>query len=56
MRRTFAIDVLACSHCGGRLQLRAAVINPNGMRDPRKSRASNYTARVAPSARFALVR
>ena len=25
MRRTFAIDVLRCTHCGGRLRLRAAI-------------------------------
>jgi hypothetical protein len=32
MRRTFAIDVLACQHCGGRLKLLAAVMSPKAVR------------------------
>ena len=32
MRRTFDIDVLACQHCGGRLKLLAAVMNPKAVR------------------------
>jgi Putative transposase len=32
MRRTFAVDVLACQHCGGRLKLLAAVMNPKAVR------------------------
>jgi len=32
MRRTFAIDVLACQYCGGRLKLLAAVMNPKAVR------------------------
>jgi hypothetical protein len=33
MRRTFAIDVLACQDCGGRLKLLAAVISPKAVRE-----------------------
>jgi len=32
MQRTFAIDVLQCPNCGGRLKLLAAVLNPPAIR------------------------
>jgi uncharacterized protein YbaR (Trm112 family) len=50
MRRAFAIDVLACPHCGGRLRVMATVEDPLAVRQILAARCPAETPGPGPPA------